>query len=119
MEDWGRLKRVVASLGAITVPGNVPRIEGGEKSYAENLMENIPSLKENFPREEASNVYPSKKKRCSHKDGSKKTSRTEKPSSNKGQEIENVYEALHPKIEKGYERCLNISSINLWRRIVI
>ena len=54
-EDWSRLERVVATLGVITVPGDVPRIEEREKSRAETSMENI-SLKEKQSQEETSNV---------------------------------------------------------------
>ena len=101
-EDWSRLKRVVATLGVITVPSDVPRTEEGEKFRAETSMENI-SLKEKQSQEETSNVRQSKKKKRSHKDELRKASRTEKTSHNKGQEIGNSYDEL------------NISNINLWR----
>ena len=106
MEDWDRLKRVMDTLGPITVPGDVPRTEGGEDSRAEILMENIPLFKEKLPREEASHCRSSKKKKCSHKDGSRKTSRTEKHSDSKGQGVRNISEAPHSKIEIGYEKML-------------
>ena len=81
VENWDRLKRFMDILGPITVPGDVPRTEGGEDS---RVVENIPSFKEKLPREEASHGRSSKKKKRSHKDGSRKTSRTEKHSDSKG-----------------------------------
>ena len=46
VEDQDRLKRVMDTLGPITVPGDVPRTEGGEDS---RVVENTPSFKEKLP----------------------------------------------------------------------
>ena len=92
VEDWGRLERAKAILGAITVPDDVLQTEGGDASRIKIPKEDIPLLKEKLYRKGNSNDRPSKKKRRSNKDGSKK------PSSSRGQEVGNVSEALYPKI---------------------
>ena len=46
VEDWGRLERAKAILGAITVPNDVLQTEGGEASRIEIPKEDIPLLKE-------------------------------------------------------------------------
>ena len=103
VEDWDRLKRVMDTLGPITVPSDVPCTEGGDDSH---VVENIPSSREELMREEASHGRSSKKKRRSHKDGSRKTSRTKRHSDSKGQGVAKISEAPHSKTEIGYEEML-------------
>ena len=100
VEDWDRLKRVMDTLGPITVPGDVPRTEGGDDSH---VVVNISSPREELLREEASHGRSSKKKRRSHKDGSRKASRTERHSDSKGQGVAKISEASHPRYEEMLE----------------
>ena len=63
----------------------VPQAKGGEVSQVEIQKESSPLSKEpKVSQVETLNDLPSKKKKCSHREGSKKIPRAEEPSSSKG-----------------------------------
>ena len=109
VEDWDRLKRVMDTLGPITVLGDVPRTEGGDDSH---VVENIPSSREELLREEASHGRSSKKKNIATRMGQGRLRELRDILTARGKGSRRFLKLLIRRQKLVMRRCLSILSIN-------